>query len=259
MDTKNLHKPTMRVLEILEAVYRSDNGLTLSDISRDTDILKGTLHPIVNTLVQTDYLESRNQRFHIGKNCFKLGYSYVNTLSYLNIIKPHMKEIVESCGEICQLGILDGTDVLYVEKIDPKQAVRITSSVGATLKAYATSLGKCLLSGLADGEVRRLYPGPLERYTDNTVPHVDALLEQLQQVRQNGYIYEQGETNTDIECVGVPIKVNHAVLAAMSVSLPAFRSTPEKVGAIEQLLKEHAQVIEHTLGTLPAGLNMFPR
>jgi IclR family KDG regulon transcriptional repressor len=258
MDNKNLHKPTMRVLEILEAVYHSENGLTLTDISRSTGIFKGTLHPIVNTLLQKEYLESRSQRFHIGRNCFKLGYSYVNTLSYLNIIKPDMKEIVETCGEICQLGILDGTDVLYVEKIDPKQAVRITSSVGSTLKAYATSLGKCLLSGLSDEAIRQLYPDGLESYTANTVPDLDALLSQAQQVRQQGFIYERGETNIDIECVGVPIKVNHTVLAAMSVSLPSFRSTPEKIEEITKLLKEHAIKIEHTLSTLPSGLEMFP-
>ncbi len=68
-----------------------------------------------------------------------------------------MKDIVFVCGEICQLGVLDGSDVLYIEKTEPKQAIKLESYVGKNLPAYATALGKCLLSGLNDDEIRKLY------------------------------------------------------------------------------------------------------
>lgn len=256
-DTTKLHHPTMRVIAIFEAIYHSKNGLTLAEISRVTGISKGTLHPIVLTLLHEHYLQYEGTRIEIGKNCFKLGYTYVHSLNYLDILKPHMREIVASCDEICQLGILDGGDVLYVEKTEPDQAIRIESSAGKTVGAYATALGKCLLSGFNDDEVRRLYEEPFTSYTPYTTTDLPVLLKQLDMVRRNGYSHEIGETNKDVECVAVPVHNGRDVMASISVSLPRFRSTPEKIEQIAALLKQHAQSIENEIALLPSGLKLY--
>lgn len=257
MNTNKLHMPTLRVLAVFEAIYHSEKGLTLADISRSTGIAKGTLHPIVVTLLQKEYLESNGSAIAIGRNAFKLGYSYVHSLSYLYIIKPHMREIVAACDEICQLGILDGKDVLYVEKTEPKQAIRIESSAGKTIGAYATALGKCLLSGLSDETVRNLYPEELAAYTARTTRDRTTLLTQLRMVREQGYAHEIGETNIDVECLAVPIRMGERVLASVSVSLPIFRSTPEKTAHILGVLRVHAKEIERAVGLLPRDIKMF--
>ena len=257
MDINKLHMPTLRVLAVFEAIYHSETGLTLAEISRSTGIAKGTLHPIVTTLLQKEYLESSGSAIVIGRNAFKLGYSYVHSLSYLYIIKPHMREIVVACDEICQLGILDGGDVLYVEKTEPKQAIRIASSAGKTIGAYATALGKCLLSGLSDASVQSMYPEELPPYTERTTRNRDDLLAQLRTVRAQGYAHEIGETNMDVECLAVPIRIGEKVLASMSVSLPIFRSTPEKTAHILGVLRVHAKEIERAVGLLPKDIKMF--
>ena len=257
MDTNKLHMPTLRVLAVFEAIYNSEHGLTLTEISRCTGISKGTLHPIVATLLQEAYLESHGSDLLIGKNSFKLGYSYVHSLGYLDIIRPHMQEIVNACDEICQLGILDGADVLYVEKIEPKQAIRIESSAGKTIAAYATALGKCLLSGYSEVRVRELYSAPFVSYTNKTTPDLQTLLEQLRFVREHGYAHEQGETNIDVECLAVPIYSRKQVLASISVSLPIFRSTPEKIALILSVLQEHAKLLEKAIALLPVDMGLF--
>ncbi|VBB09586.1 transcription regulator iclr n-terminal [Lucifera butyrica] len=257
MDRIKLHNPTLRVLDIFEAVYNSIDGLTLAEISRRTGIAKGTLYPIVMTLLHEGFLQNLGSRIAIGKNCFKLGYAYVHSLNYLDILKPHMREIVAACDEICQLGILDGGDVLYVEKTEPNQAIRIESSAGKTIAAYATALGKCLLSGLSNDETAKLYPGEFIKYTARTIPDLKTLLQQLETVRDNGYAHEIGETNIDIECLAVPIKISDKVLASISVSLPIFRSTPEKTEKILDVLKFHAELIEKEFALLPMEVKLF--
>jgi DNA-binding IclR family transcriptional regulator len=257
MNKITLHNPTLRVLQIFDAVYNSVDGLTFAEISRRTDIAKGTLHPIVMTLLHEGFLQNFGSRIAIGKNCFKLGYAYVHSLNYLNILKPHMRDIMAACDEICQLGILDGGDVLYVEKTEPNQAIRIESSAGKTIAAYATALGKCLLSGLTNAEIVELYPGEFIKYTVRTTPDLEALFLQLAAVRTAGYAHERGETNIDIECLAVPIKIADKVLASISVSLPIFRSTPEKIQQILAVLKLHTELIEKELVLLPMKANMF--
>jgi len=257
MNKIKLHNPTLRVLEIFEVVYSSEAGTTLAEISRQTGIAKGTLHPIVATLVHEGFLQSFDSRLTIGINCFKLGSSYIHSLDYVDILKPHMRDIVVVCDEICQLGILDHGDVLYVEKTEPNQAIRIESSAGKTIGAYATALGKCLLSGVENEEVIRLYPKEFIRYTIRTTPNLNMLLPQLEAVREKGYAHEIGETNIDIECLAVPIKMGGRVLASISVSLPIFRSTPEKIEQIVSVLKVHANAVEKELAVLPLKEKMF--
>lgn len=254
-----LHMPTLRVLNIFEAIYNSKKGRTLTEISQDTGIAKGTLHPIIATLLAKEYLESKNNIISIGRSAFKLGYSYAHSLSYLYIIKPHMREIVTDCDEICQLGILDGKNVLYVEKIEPKQAIRIESSAGKTILAYATALGKCLLSTLTDDTIKHLYPQKdLFTYTPKTIAKRNILVKNLHEVNSNGYAHEVGETNIDIECIAVPILVNGKAKAALSVSLPIFRSTPEKINHILHILQFHERAIEAEFLSLPDSIDLFP-
>ena len=83
---------------VAERMEAGEEGLTFAELSRKTGILKGTLHPILMTLIETEYLQSSDSRVRIGKNCLKIGSAYANSLSYLKIIRPHMKEIVEACA-----------------------------------------------------------------------------------------------------------------------------------------------------------------
>lgn len=248
MEEEKLHNPTVRVLDILETAYSHENGISFTALSRQTGISKGTLHPIVMTLVAKGYLQCQHSLFTLGKSCFRLGYAYTRTLSCLDIVKAHMEEIVTACNEICQLGVLEGMNVLYIAKMEPQQAIRVSSSVGATLAAYATSLGKSLLSCYTDEEVRRICPPVLQQYTEQTVRTVDELLSQLHTIRKQGYALENGEVNKDIECISIPIQVADQTMA-ISVSLPIYRSTPEKQQEILRILKRHkSEIAEQTAG-----------
>lgn len=251
--------PTLRVLSVFKTIYESEKGLTLTEISRNTGIAKGTLHPIVATLLAKDYLENTNNLISLGKSIFKLGYAYTNSINYLKILKPHMREIVNACDEICQLGVLDGRDVLYIEKTEPKQAIRIASSAGKTMLAYATALGKCLLSELTEDALRELYPEKvLFTYTLKTISDKTKLFRNLQEVKKNGYAHEIGESNIDIECFAVPIRVNNKLLASLSVSLPIFRSSQKKVAQIIEVLQSHERAIEDELASFPGDIKLLP-
>ena len=146
------------------------------------------------------------------------------------------------------MGRLDGGDVLYMEKEDSPQTIRMISQVGNRLHANATAIGKALLSGLTDAELRTLYAGGLPRLTQNTVTDMDTLLAQLAEVRAGGIATEREESTPQLACWAVPLRRRDKVFAALSVSVPLFRCSPEKVDLVCRCLREAQAEIERLEG-----------
>ncbi|GAF41442.1 transcriptional regulator, IclR family [Agrilactobacillus composti DSM 18527 = JCM 14202] len=246
----DFHKPTLRVLKILELIdENSTDGLSLSEISEQLSLPKGTISPILKTLVATKYIQFNleTNRYAISYKSFELGLSFGGNTDILSTIQAMMREIVASVGEICQMGTLSNLNVLYLLKEDPDNAISIVSNVGARLPAYATGLGKALLSGKTDEQLRELYKDYFFRkYAKNTITDLDTLLVQLRQVRQDNLAYENEESKDEICCVAVPLVIDDEIKAALSVTVPKFRYSDEKRQLIIQELQQKKQLIEDT-------------
>ena len=165
----NYHNPTLRVLNILEALASNSNGLTLTEISEAINSPKSTIFPIIQTMVDRKFIffNKNSYTYTIGINTFCIGASYTNNMNALTFIKSEMEYIVKKTDEICQLGILEGGDVLYIAKVDSNNPIRILSSVGKKIPAYCTALGKSLISNLNLNEIKLLYPNGLKLFTMN--------------------------------------------------------------------------------------------
>ena len=239
------HRATARVLDILERLAASQDGLTLTELSLAMDAPKSSLFPIVHTLEERRYLrqETDTGRYTIGPGALALGASAAADQGLRPIVQV-MKRVVAQCQETCQLGILDQSSVLYVEKEDSPQAIRMISQVGNRLPANATAIGKALLSGLSDQQVRALYAGGLPRLTEQTVTDLEALLAQLRAVREGAIATEREESTPQLACWAVPLRQRQRVFSALSVSVPLFRCQPEKVDLVRRCLTEAQREIE---------------
>lgn len=252
---KKLHNPTMRVINILEEIDKSPNGLTLSELSERINSPKSTILPILHTLLLNGYLDvDEKLRYKIGIRTFLLGVSNYLDLRGLNIIEKEMESIVEACNEVCQLGKLVDFDVLYLAKVDSNQPVKLVSSVGKRLPAYATALGKALLSGCSDQEIREHYGDKLKPFTSKTITDVNVLLQQIQEIRKGKLAHEFGEINDEIGCIATPLKRGNEVIASISVSFPLYRATTEKLQLIETTLREKRPIIEELIKKLCLNL-----
>ena len=242
------HNPTMRVLRILELIDASAGGLNLTDISERLALPKGTISPILKTLAANNYIVCDNRNiYRIGPHTFELGLSYTNGQNALSIIRNEIRSIVSQTGETCQMGVLTGNDVHYLLKEEGHAVVSIISDVGNHIPAHITSLGKALLAGKTDEEVRSMYSNyHFEAYTPHSIMDVDSLIENLHQIRITGIAYENEESNPDVCCAAVSLAENGAVKAAVSVSVPKFRYTPEKKDEVTRLLLQKRQIIEES-------------
>ena len=263
-----------RVLDLFEILSGEPEGLTLSELARRLKVAKGSLHPIVRRLLARGYLARRDHgtrgaagprpaagraetgELRLGLRLWSTGAAYLERLDLVTVAQPAMRQLADELNEPVQLAVLDGVDNVYVARQDSQQAVRLVSRVGARLPAHATGLGKMLLSALPEAEVRRRFGGAaLPTFTPKTLPTVDALCAELTRIRERGYSTDEEEYTPGIRCIAMPVRDHSgAVVAGMSVSVPAYRFDPETRGHALAALARTTTGVSAELGwTQPNG------
>jgi len=241
------HRSTARVLDILEYLAASKGGgNTLTELSLALDAPKSSLFPILRTLLNRKYiqLDRQSNRYYIGISSYVLGASFTGNQSAMDFILNVMESVVKNCEETCQLGVLDRGKVLYIRKVDSPQPIRMISHVGNRVPANGTAIGKALLSGLSNEEVRKLYADGLPRLTDHTIVDLDTLLDQLETVRKNGIAWEREESTDQVCCWAIPLYRGGQIFASLSVSVPLFRCSDQKESLVLNSLFKAKQEIE---------------
>lgn len=253
------HRPTSRVLDILELLSSSTEGYTLTEIADAINTPKSSIFPVIHTMNQRRFISINKQtsKYIIGINTFAVGSFYLNKLDILELIKDEMKHIVDEGLETCQLGVLDKADVLYIAKIDSLQPIRLISSVGTRLPAYCTALGKALLCDYSNSKLSNLYPNELKALTKNTITNIDILHKQLVSIRETNIAMEFEESTDHIKCIAVPVRKDNIVVLSISVSIPTFRESKEKIELIKSLLIQSKNKIETLMNNLNSDINAF--
>ena len=243
-----MHQPTLRVLQVLEQFAKVDTSLRLTDLSRELSIPKSTLLPILQTLCQQKYLAQDDLgRYGPGVSLFSLSSTFSGSFPVLEYARQHLHTLVKKLGETCFFGVLDGGHVLYLEKVESPQPLRMLTSVGRHLPAYATGIGKALLMEKTIPQLQSLYPDPLTPLTENTVTELPQLYSQLRQARQDGYTWEVEESTPHVRCFAAPIRKHGAIVAAVSVTIPLFRYEESQKERLLSLLQTTANTIQETL------------
>lgn len=240
------HRPTERVLDILELLSDCPDGMTLTELAKEMDAPKSSIMPLVHTMTRRKFIYMNHQtgKYLIGIAAHAVGVSYGSNANALQLIRQEMIHIVSKCNETCQLGIQNKNNLLYIAKVDSPEPLRLISYVGKQLPLYCTAIGRAILSEKSDDQVHALYPNGLTAYTEHTITDWPVLMEELHQTRLRGYAIEHEETNLYVHCVGVPLCQNGCTIAAISISIPSFRFSEEKMQEGIQLLLESKNKLE---------------
>lgn len=256
MQKDRTHNPTARVLDILELLATADDGLNLTALAVGAGASKSTLFPIVKTLTARDYIrqDPDTMRYFLGIKCLAMAEAAnMGNSAWLNVIDKEMRAIVNGCNEACQLGVLEGTNVVFIAMVQSARRVfQVSARMGQTLPAASMALGKALLADRSRSELEALYPGGLTGFTKNSVKTIDELEAQLELVRRQGFALEDRELTEETVCLAVSLSQRGHIIAALSVSIPAFRNSDEVRTKVLQLLFAAQRHIESVLGELPA-------
>ncbi|MFW6118230.1 MAG: IclR family transcriptional regulator [Chloroflexota bacterium] len=187
---------------------------------------------------------------------FELAGNVVQNLNFVEIAKPLMTELSLKTGETINLGVLDGIDVVCVDKVESNHELKLDQPIGQRAKAYHTAMGKAALAYLPDEERARLFSKhTLTLYTSKSLKTVDAIEEELQRVRQQGYAVDNEEYVMGVRCVGAPIfDRNSKVVAGLSIAAPSLRIKEENMKSLAKLVSETAALVSKRLGVSQGGL-----
>ncbi len=251
MENTDPHRPTVRVLDILEHLAEKEGGRTLTELATAINASKSTILPVIRTLVVRGYIsqDARSGHYTLGPSCWLLAGAAGEKNVWMRIINETMQRVVDACDEICQLGILTGSDILYLRKIQSTRIVRLVSDVGTRFPASATALGKALLAEMDATAVRTLYPEGLPVRTRFGIHSFEALQSQLADVRRRGYAVDDRECSEETVCLAVSLHHRGRTLAALSVSIPAFRATQEKQEEVANEILKARAYLEKILNT----------
>ena len=213
-------------LDVILAFDHANPRMTLSEVAAKTGMNRARARRFLLTLNALGYVRKQHRHFELAPRTLQLGYAFLSANNYRPVIQQHLEDITAQIGESSSLGVLDGSDVIYVARsAAPHRLMAITLSVGTRLPAVATSMGRALLAQLPEDELEALLETlTLERYTERTIVDKDELRVRLRQVRQQGYCIVDQELDSALRSLAVPtFDANGKLLGAINVSTNAAR------------------------------------
>jgi IclR family pca regulon transcriptional regulator len=240
-------------LSVIEAFSEERPAMTLSDVARHTGMSPATARRSLHTLVALGYVRLVDRRFVLSARVLTLGAAYLKAANIEELVQPELRRIVGRFGDAASVAVLEDTDILYIAHYSEQRAARMVAGVGVTYPAYATSLGRVLLSGLAPAELdaflARINPRAL---TDRTVTDKDRLRAIVEETRRQTFAIAVDELDYGITALAVPVKdAAGRVMAALNSSgysgrLDAATMVAERLeglhesaAAISQAIRRH--------------------
>jgi DNA-binding IclR family transcriptional regulator len=245
-----------RALDVLEALA-SAGELGVSDLAARTGLVPSTAHRLLATLVERGYAaqSTAGGRYLIGYKLLELAAGLQDRVERVRLAaREHLEAIQVQTGETTNLVVLEGRDVVYVDKVDGTRSVRLFLEVGRAIPAHTSGAGKAILAWRSHEDVAALLGGePLPRSTPRTITALDALEEDLKRIRRRGFATDNEEHEEGVACVGTPVFDHRGVsVAALSISGPTPRILNADTADLGALLREHSEAVSLKLGFVPS-------
>lgn len=230
-----------RAFKILEVLSGHPQGMQITKLAEEVGLSKSTVHRLLATLIELKYVKQDfyTERYIVGYRTLYLSRNLINTSNLIAVAKSHLQQLVEDINETVHLCVEEYEEIVYIDKIESNQTIRMSSRIGSRAPMYCTGVGKMILSGKTDEQffdiVSRI---EFIEKTPNTILNAHDLHEKIQQIRRQGYALDDIENEEGIRCIAVPIyDFSGEIVASYSISGPSSRITHEK---IETELKDKA-------------------
>ncbi|MFI5605727.1 IclR family transcriptional regulator [Amycolatopsis sp. NPDC051903] len=236
-----------RVLDVLGAFTSERPVLTLSELSRRAGLPLSTTHRLSAELVRRGALQRDDEgRFRVGLWLWEVASLAPHGAHLRESAMPFLEDLYEATHQNVQLAVLDGAEVVYLERLSGRRAVNVISRVGGRLPLHATGVGLVLLAHAPADVQEQVLTLPLKRYTGKTIHSPEQLRRVLADVRRNGYAVSDGQIELPALSVAAAIHgPSDAVVASISVVVPAEGTDPL---TLVPAVRAAARGISRTLG-----------
>jgi len=227
---KNTVHSLVKGFRILEAFTAQEPELTLAEVARRAGVDNATAFRFLNTLVQTGYVERvpDARLFRLTTKVLDLGFNAIAHSDLRTQARPILRSLVGEINEAASVGVLDGSNVIYIERIQAGLArLGVDTRIGSRVPAYATAIGHAILAWLPrKAQIAILEAQPRPQLTATTQTKLDALLTRFVEVKARGYAVSDQETVPGLYVLAAPILDSDGVpLAGISVAAPAIQTS----------------------------------
>lgn len=219
-----------RVVTILD-VFDGPHGLTLSQIVGRTGLPRSSAHRILEHLVEVHWLRRDELRYRLGLRIMELGTLAGYQHQLRGAASAHLHDLAHRTGLIVHLAVLDGAEIIYLDKLGGRFALRVPSRIGGRAPSTCTSAGKALLAYAGERTLEALLSRPLPRLTPASIGTERRLRGELAQIQDRGIAFDRSESAPGLACVGAPVGAPGAPVAAVSICGPVSRVNLEQLVA----------------------------
>jgi len=249
---KNSIKSLLKAVSVLKSFTPDELELGTAEISRKLGIPKTTAHRMLTSLSEGGLLEQNGKtgKFRIGLSLYTLGSLYLKTTDICIAAKPVIETVNDLTKETVNISILDRNNITLIMKEESKHAFRLATHIGSIIHAYASAMGKALLSELTEAEIDSLYPEEkLPPLTNKTISTKTELKRELEQIRKTGIAFDREGSYEGVTAIGsVTRNANGKAAAAMSIAVPVFRMNEANRKRLTTLVRLGVSLISYRLG-----------
>ena len=238
-------------MDVLDLLARRGVPMATMEIAETLTLPKSTTHHLLNVMRERRFVSywPDQRAWTLGVSAFEVGASYMRSGPLHRAGQRYMLALTNATNETSHLAVLQGTDVIYLDKREPlTPGVRLVTEVGSRLPAHLTAVGRAILSRLDFEQLSALYDGySWTSRTGEGPSSLSALREVLGVVRDNGYAYERGTTTSGIDCIASPVLTRDGrAVAALGVAYMSATKTAEQT-------KEMARAVVSTTAEFSAS------
>lgn len=243
------------VEKVLQAIVTlAESPMTASQLARRLDIHRSTASRLVRTLTEHRFVRrSPDGKLHLGSFLATLPLADLGRTEVIDTARPHLEKLGDLYGHTVHLAGLEAGEVVYWDKVESRQVIRMYSTTGVAAPAHATGVGKAILAHLSEQARDRLIgPDQLPGFTEHTHRSRESLLGDLREIAQRGWSLDAAEHEDFIHCVAAPIfDVRGRIVAAVSITAPQFIVNRDELTAMTPELTQAAHNISKEMGDSP--------
>jgi IclR family pca regulon transcriptional regulator len=221
-----------RGLDVLRLFSESRPRLSASDVAVLTDLSRAAARRFLLTLSELGYLRNDGEMFEPRPQVLELGYTYLSTWRFPELVRPYLQDVVDALQENCSFAVLDGSDVVYLARAEARRIVQsITVSVGTRIPAGLSSLGRVLLAYQPAETIDAfLEQHPLRAATAMTITDPILFRKRLSTIREQGWTLLNGEFEAELLSIAVPVCwPGGEPVGAINVGAPSSRANAEQM------------------------------
>lgn len=236
-------------LKLLIALAESGQSRSLSSLAAELELTKSNTHRLLTTLIEQGLACQDGEKglYRITTRLWELGSNAIAGLDVVELARTHMPGLAHVTGETVHLSILDGIEVVYLEKIEGEHAIRAYTRVGSRAPAWCVATGKIMLAHCPDTTILEIVQA-MKPFTPASILSADTLRAELAKARAAGIAFNRGEWREDVFGAAAAIRDKSGeVVAAIGISGPASRLS-------EAALRSHADNVRRTAASISNGL-----